>query len=98
MIEVFKTDVLNRTDAAGLVIKLEQAFKGCRFNFDIDDCDHILRVEVSTGIPDIHGIINLLTAEGFNADVLNDDIAGKSTSISFQPYEHNRNLQAFIKK
>jgi hypothetical protein len=90
--------VMNRTDAADLVIKLEQAFEGCRFNFDIDDCDHILRVQVANGIPDIHGIINLLIAEGFKANVLPDDIPVENTAISFQPYEHNRNLQAFVKR
>jgi hypothetical protein len=98
MIEVLKTDVANETDAANLLIKLQQAFVGCRFNFDIDDCDHILRVNASRDMPDIRAVINLILAEGFNADVLPDVIVGEKATISFQSYRHNENLHASIKK
>jgi hypothetical protein len=97
MIEVFKTDVVSITDAARLVIKLEQAFGACRFNFDLDDCDHILRAHAVTGMPDILGIINLLSAEGFDAYVLPDDTSIDQGEISFQSYRYKENLQASIK-
>jgi hypothetical protein len=45
MIEVFKTDVQEITEASTLVSVLLQHFPGSRINFDLHDCDKILRVE-----------------------------------------------------
>ena len=44
-IEIFKTNVENGVDAARIVQSLTHAFPGCRINFDLHDCDKILRVE-----------------------------------------------------
>lgn len=45
MIEVFKTNVQAASDADNLIKVLLQHFPGSRINFDLQDCDKILRVE-----------------------------------------------------
>jgi hypothetical protein len=45
MVEVFKTNVNNKWSANKLTEKLQQHFPDHKINFDLDDCDNILRVE-----------------------------------------------------
>lgn len=68
MIEVFKTNVENLGDANNMVQMLLQHFPGSRVNFDLQDCDKILRVEgkdLST-----EKITSLLSGNGFCCEVL----------------------------
>lgn len=44
-IEVFKTNVYNMQDAHRIVAFLSDHFPGSRINFDLHDCDKILRLE-----------------------------------------------------
>ena len=44
-INIFKTDVRDQAIAMQIVRYLQAHFAGSRFNFDLDDCDNILRVE-----------------------------------------------------
>jgi len=45
MVEVFKTNVESTREAKLIVKKLAQAFPAHKINFDLSDCDRILRVE-----------------------------------------------------
>ncbi|WP_421879124.1 hypothetical protein [Marinoscillum sp.] len=45
MVEVFKTSVTHASDGDYLVGLLRQQFPSARINFDLQDCDHILRIE-----------------------------------------------------
>ncbi|WP_413670006.1 hypothetical protein ACEN9X_08765 [Mucilaginibacter sp. Mucisp86] len=45
MVEVFKTNVENPADASILVALLQKQIINSRVNFDLEDCDKILRVE-----------------------------------------------------
>ncbi len=45
MIEVFKTNVKNADESAKLIRQLQTHFPSCKINFDLDDCDRILRIE-----------------------------------------------------
>ncbi|KAA3438852.1 hypothetical protein FOA19_11335 [Rufibacter hautae] len=45
MVEVFATNVQEVAKANRLVAVLERHLPGCRINFDLEDCDRILRVE-----------------------------------------------------
>jgi len=45
VIEVFKTDVTTLTDAGNIIELLRQHFPDTRINFDLHDCDKILRLE-----------------------------------------------------
>jgi len=45
MIEIFKTNVKNERQAESLLALLNQHFPSTEINFDLDDCDRILRVK-----------------------------------------------------
>lgn len=47
MIEVFKTDVADEKQASEVRNLLLQHFPGSKVNFDLHDCDKVLRVEGS---------------------------------------------------
>src|SRR2546421_12727998 len=79
MIEIFKTNVTERDQANRLVELIHKQHAGYKANFDLDDRDHILRVENKDGIVHSHLLIHLLKESGFNAEVLPDIVA--STSI-----------------
>lgn len=68
MIEVFKTNVETASDANNIVQVLLQHFPGSRINFDLQDCDKILRVEGKDFSTD--KIRLLLTKNGFCCEVL----------------------------
>ena len=48
MVEVFKTNVHDEGDSQNLVRHLQRHFPDGRINFDLEDCDRILRVEGGT--------------------------------------------------
>jgi hypothetical protein len=68
MIEVFKTNVLEAEKSENILQKLLQQFPGNKMNFDLEDCDKILRVE---GENIFSGeIIELLNREGHLCEIL----------------------------
>jgi hypothetical protein len=83
MIEVFKTDVTGKDRACMLINEIHGAFGHCRANFDLDDCDHILRVTGITGEAEAYRIISLVKSFGNKAEILPDDdpLIGEKESI-----------------
>ena len=72
-VEVFKTNVADPDRAKWLVDQIESNFTSCKVNFDLDDCDRILRVAFEGKIQsDL--LIDLLTNVGYKAEVLPDTI------------------------
>lgn len=68
MVEVFKTDVEGVDESKTIIQKLIEHLPGNKINFDLDDCDNILRVEhpsIST-----EKIISLLNSYGYRCEVL----------------------------
>ena len=45
MVEVFKTNVQKKTQSKMLLCILFEAFPSFKINFDLSDCDKVLRVE-----------------------------------------------------
>lgn len=45
MVFVFKTDVTNDSDATTILQQLQAIFPSAVINFDLEDCDNILRIE-----------------------------------------------------
>jgi hypothetical protein len=74
MVEVFKTNVRDPDQADTLIDLIHQSFKEVEANFDLDDCDRILRVESSTGAIPSQILIEFLTKFGCQAEVLPDEI------------------------
>jgi len=57
LVEIFKTNVNNRQLANIIIADLNQLYPEYHINFDLEDCDKVLRIESYTGI-DILGILN----------------------------------------
>jgi hypothetical protein len=45
MVEVFKTNVQRKAESKRLLCILSEAFPSCKINFDLSDCDKVLRTE-----------------------------------------------------
>ncbi|MFH6995904.1 hypothetical protein [Flavobacterium sp. FlaQc-48] len=45
MVEVFKTNVQKETDTNYIIAIIQREFPTYKVNFDLEDCDKILRVE-----------------------------------------------------
>ena len=74
MVEVFKTNVRYPDHANMLIDEIHESFMNYTANFDLEDCDKILRVETSKGFIQVPRLIRLLKKFGFDAEVLSDDI------------------------
>ena len=68
MIEVFKTNVTDPGRSRMLIGLLLQHFPVCRINFDLEDCDKVLRIEGNSFCT--LRIIELLKQNGHNCEVL----------------------------
>lgn len=73
MVEVFKTNVTYQEEANKLITLISNTFKGYDANFDLDDCDKILRVCCKTDIIQAGLIIDLLMEAGFAAEILEEN-------------------------
>jgi hypothetical protein len=73
MVEVFKTNVAHHLEASWLINQIQIKFTTYHANFDLEDCDKILRVLALDGTVHSQSILDLLLAFGFDAEVLPDD-------------------------
>ena len=73
MIEVFKTDVDDSKYADILVEHIQRIFQDYEVNFDLQDCDKILRVKNVCGVVNSERLIKMLNSFGFHAEILQDD-------------------------
>jgi hypothetical protein len=68
MVEVFKTNVQKKTESKMLLCVLSEAFPSFKINFDLSDCDKVLRVE---GVHmEALSIVILLREHGFTCEIL----------------------------
>lgn len=68
MIEVFKTNVQKKAESKMLLCILSEAFPSFKINFDLSDCDKVLRVE--GGNIKAFRIMMLVKEHGFKCEVL----------------------------
>ena len=68
MVEVFKTNVNEDLAANRLVVLLLKHFPKSKINFDLHDCDNILRVEGKDFISE--KIMRLVNENGFTCKIL----------------------------
>ena len=73
MVEVFKTNVINHAQADVLIHQLRMAFVDYDVNFDLEDCDKILRVEYRAGYIESELIADFLKTFGCIAEILPDE-------------------------
>jgi len=68
MIEVFKTDVQSVKQSKPLIRKLKSDIPCVCVNFDLEDCDKVLRVEGDDF--SVEAIIKLLNKNGHHCEIL----------------------------
>ena len=68
MVEVFKTNVQKKTESKMLLSVLSEAFPSFKINFDLSDCDKVLRVE-GDNIETLR-IMFFVKEYGFNCEIL----------------------------
>ena len=68
MVEVFKTNVQKKTQSKMLLCILSEAFPSFKINFDLSDCDKVLRVEGDN--MEALRIMILVKKHGFECEVL----------------------------
>ncbi len=68
-IEVFKTNVHSPVEADAIIKKLLVQFPRAIINFDLEDCDRILRFEDEK--MDVKVIMETIINLGFNCEILN---------------------------
>ena len=74
MIEVFKTNVKDESQSRVLIDLIHRTFPDYKANFDLDDCDRILRVCGISNPLQAFQVINLLKDFSVHAEVLPDEI------------------------
>lgn len=68
MISVFKTNVCTLSDAQSILQFLYKRYPEGRFNFDLDDHDHVLRIAYHEDI--IADVITVLEKRNFLCEIL----------------------------
>ncbi|MES1222667.1 MAG: hypothetical protein ABUT20_44640 [Bacteroidota bacterium] len=68
MVEVFKTNVRKKTQSKMMLSVLSEAYPSCKINFDLSDCDKVLRVEGDNIEPS--NIMILVEENGFSCEIL----------------------------
>ena len=68
MIEVFKTNVKKKSQAKEILAVLQQHFPCSKINFDLHDCDKILRIEGEKFVSE--KVMALVKERGYYCDIL----------------------------
>lgn len=68
MIYVFKTSVETENDIRKLTLYLDELLQDAKWNFDVDDCDNILRIDSRDDISE--SVTTLLLVSGFDCEEL----------------------------
>lgn len=74
MVEVFKTNVHEPHHAEMLIAQIHRIFRDYTANFDLEDCDKILRVKSRSGFVQPESLIELMKDFGFTAEILSDEV------------------------
>ena len=72
LIEIFRTNVEDESTADRTVNALHENFKNVIANFDLEDCDRILRVESIDGNIMLKEILHFLTSLNLKVELIMD--------------------------
>ena len=81
MIEVFKTSVTLIEEEVYLLKELQKKFPNDIINFDLEDCDGILRIEAANIKINPTTIIKLVESNGFKIEILEDVVVKEKTVV-----------------
>jgi hypothetical protein len=71
-VEVFKTNICNANQSDKVIQMLSERFPEYETNFDLDDCDRILRIETAFEVINNVKIKQLLAGAGYFCQELPD--------------------------
>ena len=74
MVEVFKTNIKHWAHAKMVIAEIHKCFLCYKANFDLEDCDRILRVECVSEQINPDPLVELIRSMGFQAEVLPDEV------------------------
>lgn len=69
VVEIFKTNVNSEELADTIVFKLNQLYPKYRINFDLEDCDRVLRIESNTDVA-VLGVIDYGKENAIHIEVI----------------------------
>lgn len=72
MVEILKTNVQAPEDAQILLKSIHDQFKNYQCNFDLEDCDKILRIETEGELIDTDLLIKVLNKQGYVGEIFED--------------------------
>ena len=72
MVEIFKTNVTNKKLAGKVLKSLRAQLPAYRFNFDLEDCDRILRAQSENIAVEPAGIVQIAKDHGVDIHLFND--------------------------
>jgi len=67
MVEVFKTNIETNEEAVQIRNLLLELFPNCQINFDLDDCDRVLRIEGTVSSAEV---VELVKEHSYRCEVL----------------------------
>ena len=70
IVEIFKTDVSTISDANFIIKELRRHFPSFRINFDLNDCDKILRLEAKACEIEVHQIVKIVRKLNFKIELI----------------------------
>ncbi len=76
MVEIFKTNITAIRQANLLVKELHREFPAYRSNFDLEDCDNILRIASEATTINTGRIITFVQQQGYDLQLLPDKVPG----------------------
>lgn len=62
-IEIYKTDIRTKEEAGFITALLQFVISDCIMNFDLEDCNHILRIETNRDIKEM--VYRVFNKQGF---------------------------------
>jgi hypothetical protein len=68
MVEVFKTNVESTDESKAIIRQLHAHFPNYKINFDLDDCDRVLRIEGPSICPE--KVADILSADSYSCEIL----------------------------
>jgi len=86
MVEIFKTNVKTKRQAKLVVARIHKSFVDLSANFDLDDCDKILRIKYMKEELQWSNLIKFLNDLGVQAAILPEDIDLDEQELPFKDY------------
>lgn len=68
MVEVFKTNIQRESESHKIERLIREHYPDCQVDFDLEDCDKILRIDISEPIND--AIRDIVESQGYYCEEL----------------------------